>query len=173
MRVPNFYFSERPNVRGGGGGGPIIKEGPTLFLFATTLRAPNTSFAEDGVKINGSPGMLLVCVKKACKLAGNRHFLAVLSGASISPARMAATGAFEDHSCPFCGGQWATRWHLFWGCPNNNRTMEVPQDELQQQLGFPSTLCSDNYNRQVLEHVASIRRTVITTNWRRRRLVGG
>ena len=114
-----------------------------------------------------------VRVKKACKLAGNRHFLAVLSGASISPARMAATGTFEDHSCPFCGGQWATRWHLFWGCPNNNRTVEIPQDELQRQLGFPSALRSDNYNRQVLEHMASIRRTMITTNWRRRRLVGG
>ena len=29
LRVPNFYFSEGPNVRRGG---PIIKEGPTLII---------------------------------------------------------------------------------------------------------------------------------------------
>ena len=33
LRIPNFYFSEVPNVRGGGGGrggGLLVKEGPTL-----------------------------------------------------------------------------------------------------------------------------------------------
>ena len=30
LRIPNFYFSEGPKVNGGGGGGALIKEGPTL-----------------------------------------------------------------------------------------------------------------------------------------------
>ena len=60
MRVLNFYFSEGPNVRGGGvGGGPIIKEGPTLqgtFGGAFTKRLGRLNFEKDANSF-GSQGL--------------------------------------------------------------------------------------------------------------------
>ena len=53
-------------------------------------------------------------------------------------------------------------WHFFWGCTNNSRLVDVPQDELQQQLGFPLAEGSDNYERPALEHMVGTRSTMTT-----------
>eukprot|EP00438_Fugacium_kawagutii_P001524 Skav207802 [mRNA] locus=scaffold381:23573:27208:+ [translate_table: standard] len=97
----------------------------------------------------------------------NKHSIAVVTGAFISPAAFQKMNTSDTADsvvtnfpgCPFCGchAEQATLDHVVWECPSNGRPAEAtPCDDLEKRLGWPSQT-SD----ACLRWMASVRQVVL------------
>ena len=98
------------------------------------------------------------------------HHFAILTGASISSARLGKiklpqrTPENLDNNdprirctrCQECG----THDHQMWGCPGNPFTFTAPHEPFQRRLGWP-TSNNEEYNNVVLDHMARTRQQLL------------
>ena len=102
------------------------------------------------------------------------HHFAILTGASISSARLGkmklrlpTTENLDDDDpriqCARCSGC-GTHDHQMWACPGNQYTFAAPQDPFQRRLGGP-TSDNDEYNNLVIDHMASTREQILAQRY--------
>ena len=86
------------------------------------------------------------------------HAFAVATGHAVSPAAFQVMTGAQVSSCEFCHQGPRTFDHDMWYCPRFADTRVEPHDQLQKQLGWPTTERNREYNRRVVVHMASVRR---------------
>ena len=98
------------------------------------------------------------------------HSLAVLTGASVSPAcfDVQTNSSVSAHTCPWCASQQvvADLQHVTWDCPQARaKSGLVPGDAwdaAQKRLGWPTRLRGrETRDQEILQWLAMVRRSVL------------
>ena len=96
------------------------------------------------------------------------HEFAVLTGASVSPARFRVMAPESQVGCPWCScdPNEASLWHCAWGCAEAPRPAGLTEascfDALQSRLGWPSGVHRrQKQDAEILRWLAYVRETTL------------
>ena len=100
---------------------------------------------------------------------GAIHEVACMTGAFVSPLRLARIGSSFDGRCFRCGDQFGSKNHMIWQCPALRGTPPMPEDLLEKELGWP--ICAGQTG--ALQHMAKVRQECLQKRWRHEPSWGG
>ena len=107
--------------------------------------------------------------KRVMHQGGAIHEVACMTGAFVSPLRLARIDSSFDGRCFRCGDQFGSKHHMIWQCPALRGTPPMPEDLLEKELGWP--ICAGQTG--ALQHMAKVRQECLQKRWRHEPSWGG